>query len=279
MKLKLFRIYNKTSSAIVPKKTSDQALKIFSKPRIDKKREREIEALKSTKKTSFKFKDLEIATYHWGNEEKPEILLVHGWESTAGSLGLFANKLSENEHSVMAFDLKAHGKSDGKYTSLIETAEIITELFKKFPSIHTVIGHSMGGSASLLACVEFSQDNNIKNLVTISSPFDVKQIFNNFAKMLGYSDKVQELMIEKITTKHGRSKDDLDFHQFGEKKPEIKKIVVHGLADKVCLPKNALDAAKRWANVQLITREDLAHYKILWDESLVDEILSALKLA
>ncbi len=94
-----------------------------------------------------------------------------------------ANKLTQNNISVVRFDFTGLGSSDGdfantNFTSNVQDLVMAADYMRdnmQAPSI--LIGHSLGGSATLVAA------NHIpyaKAVVTIGAPFDASHVAHNF---------------------------------------------------------------------------------------------------
>lgn len=90
----------------------------------------------------------------WQTEEKPKgvICLVHGLGEHSGRYSAWATLLNRAEYSVLAFDLRGHGKSEGQrghvssYKDYFEEIEILLREAKlRFPGIPCFLyGHSLG---------------------------------------------------------------------------------------------------------------------------------------
>lgn len=82
------------------------------------------------------------------------ITLIHGIGEYAGRYAHFADFFTENGYHIYAFDLRGHGKSEGKrghvvsYRAFMDDIEDFTALQDKaYPDVpHFLYGHSMGGN-------------------------------------------------------------------------------------------------------------------------------------
>ena len=85
------------------------------------------------------------------------VLLLHGGGQTRWSWGRTAAALAEAGLRVHALDLRGHGESswcpDGAYT-LDHFAEDLRRVITTFPTPPVIVGASLGGLSSLLACGE-----------------------------------------------------------------------------------------------------------------------------
>ena len=92
-----------------------------------------------------------------GPEDGAPVLLLHGGGQTRWSWGRTAQALAEVGLRVHALDLRGHGESDwcpdGEYT-LDHFADDLRQVIEQFSMPPVVVGASLGGLSSLLACGE-----------------------------------------------------------------------------------------------------------------------------
>lgn len=148
-------------------------------------------------KYGFDFQEIEIPTknnknlYGWSipadnpnNENKPTIILIHGWSRNVDRVMSFIKRSHPAGYNLLAFDSRCHGKSDDdKFSSMLKFTEDIRaaiDYSEKLPNVDTnrigVLGLSIGGAAALYAA---SLDSRIKSLVTVgafSHPTKVMEI-------------------------------------------------------------------------------------------------------
>ncbi len=89
----------------------------------------------------------------WGNEGAPPMLLVHGGRDHCRNWDWVAERLRDDYH-IIAPDLRGHGDSQwiigGSYNQIDYVYDIAQLLNQKKMTPVTIIGHSLGGSISLL---------------------------------------------------------------------------------------------------------------------------------
>src|SRR5262245_15435923 len=83
--------------------------------------------------------------------EGPLIVLVHGWQGGASPLVTLAESLRAAGFRVALFDMPAHGEAAGWSTSGVEFLAILERVAAELGPLHAVVGHSLGGTAALLA--------------------------------------------------------------------------------------------------------------------------------
>ena len=146
MKKQIVRIL----SSISPKMMTNLAYKTLTNPQIKKLRENELELLDKAEKEKYKFREFNIQTYKWGNQDNEKILLIHGWEGQAGNFTDIIQKLLDHNYHVISFDGPSHGFSSKGKTSLFEFSELVGEMIKKY-DCKKLVSHSFGGVATTFA--------------------------------------------------------------------------------------------------------------------------------
>jgi pimeloyl-ACP methyl ester carboxylesterase len=104
----------------------------------------------------------------WGNPDAPPMLLIHGGRDHCRNWDWVAEKFRHDYH-IVAPDLRGHGDSQwmvgGAYNQLDYVYDIAQLLYQKQMTPLTIIGHSLGGSISLLYTALHPQ--NVNKLVAI----------------------------------------------------------------------------------------------------------------
>jgi len=95
-----------------------------------------------------------------GNPDRPAVVIVHGLGDTLESYVDRADRLHRRGHTVLLLDLRAHGGSQGRYTTLggLERADVRAAMEDLRRSGRArgglvLMGHSMGAVAVLRAAV------------------------------------------------------------------------------------------------------------------------------
>ncbi len=93
---------------------------------------------------------LNILTY--GDQRLPKLLIAHGLFGSARNWGVIAKRLSDTYH-VITPDMRNHGASPWQSTqSYFDMADDLAELLDE-PTF--VVGHSMGGKASMVLALKY----------------------------------------------------------------------------------------------------------------------------
>ena len=129
------------------------------------------------KEFNFNIFNTEFYGQYWqAKNTKAVVVLVHGMGEHSSRYIHVANKLTENNFSVVAFDHFGHGKTAGKrghnpsfeavLESVTKTIEKAKELFPKKPIF--LYGHSMGGNVVVNYAIR--KNHNLKGIIA-TSPF------------------------------------------------------------------------------------------------------------
>ena len=104
----------------------------------------------------------------WGNPDAPPMILIHGGRDHCRNWDWVAEQLRHDYH-IIAPDLRGHGDSQwmvgGSYQQIDYVYDIAQLLHQKQMTPVTVIGHSLGGSISLLYTA--LHPDNVVKLVSI----------------------------------------------------------------------------------------------------------------
>ena len=223
-------------------------------------------------RSSLMFQKQRIKLYEWGTSNKG-VLLVHGWAGRATQVGHLAQPLVDAGFKVYAFDAPAHGYSSGKQTNLMEFTELIKLLVKKNSDIHSIIGHSMGGTASIYGLY---QGVKISKCVIIGTPAYTDWILSSFCKQINVSAKVEHLIKTYIENKFNKSFEELNNSSM-VKTLKTKGLILHCKDDVDCFYKDAVTIHENWKNSTLVLTKNLGHRRILRNTDTTKTIVEFLK--
>ncbi len=86
---------------------------------------------------------------HGTPTDKPGLVIVHGLYGSGRNWGVIAKRLSDERH-VVAVDMRNHGASKWTTThNYPEMADDLAEVLQSLGGPYDVLGHSMGGKASM----------------------------------------------------------------------------------------------------------------------------------
>jgi pimeloyl-ACP methyl ester carboxylesterase len=278
--LKLYRAYFKILSSISPDLAARSAINLFQKPRQLKRKKREQKFYDNATSHTIIWNDDVITYFSKGDAKNPLVILSHGWESNAGSMGGIADLLVDQGYYCIILEHPAHGVNMQKKTNIIlaENAyqTVLKDLNPQKP--FSVIGHSFGSAVSSLT---FSQNNyELDHLILLASPNKIKDIFYDYKRIIGLPDKAYSKMLKIIQKEFKGGKEILEMSVADSvNRINIKKLtLIHDRKDKIVPIISSVDI-KNNAQMpsELIDLERLGHYRMLWNDEVFTHVLGVLQ--
>jgi len=272
MMFALMRILFGILSVLAPRLAARWAYKMFFTPMGLPRPDSEMPYYESANHSSMAYNGKKVALYTWGDGAET-ILLIHGWASRGTRMGHLAEALVEKGYKVIAFDLPAHGDSEGKTTNLFEISELIAQICEKQGSVHSIIAHSFGGMA---LCNAVHRHNlNVNRVVLVAPPFTMKYIFESFAAIMNITQKVSDMLVELIRRRFLEERNvdvfELSVDSF-VKSLNFPFLVIHDRDDKDISYSQGEGYANNLPDVEFVTTEGLGHRRILKEPEIMDKI-------
>lgn len=244
-----------TISFVSKKYAATHALELFTKPLKGKINERQSKFLDTAHKEELLHNGIPIMTYRWSGNKKT-ILLAHGWESNSARWEDLIIELNRTGYNIVVLDAPAHGNSGGRRFNAILYSEFIATVSKRFnPDI--VIGHSVGGMASVFSLKEYP-NQNAKKLILLGAPSEFKNILNQYVDLMGYNNNIRTALNNIIIKRFGKAPDDFSTAKYIQSL-ETEILIVHDKLDKIIPYQDALLIKNNHQNSTLITTEGLGH--------------------
>jgi pimeloyl-ACP methyl ester carboxylesterase len=190
----------------------------------------------------------------------PIVLHVHGVHSNLGSMVTIAEALLEKNFQVVLFDAPAHGEALGTTADPGEVRELIRGMYDRFPELHAVISHSLGGLWALSA---WSHDVRAKAFVAISSPSTKLFLVEKFAELNAMEGETIQELVRQLESRLGEG-------GWAEYSPsEVVKtinvpgLIIHGETDDYVPPAHAEDLHSCWRRSTVEFVEDAGLFDIV----------------
>lgn len=211
-------------------------------------------------------KEIDLLTYGYSPKK---VLLVCGWAGRSTQLFMIADKLLEKGFMVVSFDGPAHGKSEGKQTSLPDFLDTIKEINTQFGPFGSAVGHSFGG----MALYNTANYLGLKKLVTIGAGDKVSTILSRFVNNLTLKPKIATKLKEFFDQKF---KEDVDNLASAVQAKSIKfpVLVVHDSQDGDVAVSCAQNIRQNLQNGSLLITQGLGHTKILRDKKTMSQVVN-----
>ncbi|MEQ6119626.1 alpha/beta hydrolase [Reichenbachiella sp. MALMAid0571] len=271
--IRIIKLYFKTLSMITPTLAGKHAFLLFQKTRkkIVRKNERQFYNLSRHFRISHHLEDIDC--YELGDPKNPLVLLVHGWDSNAGSMAAIAFQLVEQGYYVVAFNLPAHGFSKLKRANLKICREYFLAVVEKmYPDKpFSVIAHSFGSAVSTFSLADSRFD--IDKLVLLTNPNKFGEVLQGYQSFVKLSDKAFEKTLEMAQKLIGKPVAEMNIEDMHKSFNYNKLLLIHDRQDKVLPYQNSIAVHKKWNNSELVTLESIGHYKMLWNEHVINSIM------
>jgi pimeloyl-ACP methyl ester carboxylesterase len=209
-----------------------------------------------------------IQVYQWGPEDAPLVLCAHGWWSHAGRFVALADPLLGAGLRVAAFDAPGHGRSSGWRASMPEFARTIQAVGDHLGSIDTIVGHSLGGAASLYA---LSRGLVARRAVALAAPSNLAVWADRFRDALALSPRVDARMRERLSNRLNFAWSDLEMSRVA---PEVSVpgLVIHDVDDVDVPIADGRRLAASWPGARLVETRGLGHRRILRDDAVIRRV-------
>lgn len=274
--LKFIQFYFKIASAISPKLAGNQAFELFQRPLNKKIRKKEMSFFKVAKSFKVKYYLEDIQCYELGNPSGRLVLLVHGWESNAASMSAIGLKLAEEGHHVILFNLPAHGFSKLKKANIKMCKEVFLEVVNHLnpKQAFSIVSHSFGSAVTSYALSKTT--HQVDQLIFLTTPNSITKIFEDYSSFIGINQKAHEQLCRRAENILHEPLDDIRVDHLGKKIRYNHLLLLHGTDDKILPKTNSIEIYNQWSKSELQLLENTGHYKMLWDDKVINRVLAQL---
>lgn len=221
------------------------------------------------RRSELTYGDRTIPVYEWGSG--PAVLLVHGWRSRASRFSALVEAL-ENEHTVVAFDAPGNGDSPGRRTTAFEYAAIAGMLSERYDGFDTIVGHSLGVVATVMAVRDFGA--RTQRIVGIAGVHDFDHVLDVFARKTGLTASGARRFRDRFTAWAEPVMGD-PFRRLVSELPgedQVPMLLVHDRSDREVEAHQADLIAVAHADARVVLTDGLGHNRILSDPAVVDAV-------
>jgi pimeloyl-ACP methyl ester carboxylesterase len=249
--------------------------RIFFTPFRYKTPVRELAAENAAEKFTIISNGKKIQCYQWGDPSKPYVMVMHGWAGRATQFRKFVPLFLDGGYRIIGFDGPAHGKSEGKRTTIADFSEAMNNLASVKGNPIAIIAHSFGGGASLYA---ITNGFPVKKLINIASPSIADRIIQSYLKVIGGSAKVGEGFKKLVKDKYGKSFEEFTALELIKKVPaDFRFMIVHDRDDREVDIIHVQELVKVYPSARLELTTGLGHNRILKDELVILSCLAFIK--
>ncbi len=227
----------------------------------------ELEFLRRAERFTVRANSQTVAAYRWGSG--PAVLCTHGWWSHAGRFAVLGDALVAAGHSVIAFDAPGHGRSAGWRASMPEFARTLEAVATHAGGVDAVVGHSLGGAATIFA---LSRGLPVRRAVVLATPTDLRAWADRFRDTFRLPTAVYALMQENMMRRLGVTWDDVAIPALAAR-VTVPGLVVHCDEDPDVAIAEGEAVADAWPAATLHRTTGLGHRAILRDPGVVARVV------
>jgi pimeloyl-ACP methyl ester carboxylesterase len=170
------------------------------------------------------------AAYVWGSDE-PTVLALHGWGADSTTMSTVVAAALDSGESAICFDAPGHGVSPGSHATMREYAHVTLAVLQRFPSIHTIVAHSMSSIAAVSAVAK-SDATNVRNLLLLAPTCSLSGVLDRWAAQRGMPRALVEQIHRELKRRDGMPVSHWDIRTLGLP-TTVRVRIVHDPTDEV----------------------------------------------
>ncbi|NJD11005.1 MAG: alpha/beta hydrolase [Gemmatimonadetes bacterium] len=266
---RLVRAYFRTLGALAPRAAAQRAFALAAQPSA---RPRVSSAARALLERAEPFTvdadDRRLCAYRWrGNGAAAgTVLLAHGWNSRAAHFTPWVEPLLARALDVVAFDMPAHGESEGRRTDGLDMARALGCVAGEVGQLRGVVGHSAGAYAAAAAAAGNHLLGRppvaVERLVLIAGLDDPLLHFVGVAGMLRLGPAAGEELLRLATAAYGHPLTAFALTRIPGGWPQ-PTLLFHDPGDPEVPFSEARALAAAFPNITLLPAEGFGHRRIL----------------
>jgi pimeloyl-ACP methyl ester carboxylesterase len=226
--------------------------------------------LTSVERHSVRIGEGMIAAWRCGTDRA--VLLVHGWEDDNSLWAPLIDALAEQQRALVAFDMPAHGFSDGDWGLHPQAADAVLAVAAELGPVDAVVGHSSGASIAGLAIREGLA---VDRAVLIAPPLRGDNRWLRLAARLGYSQDVARAA--QATYEEGISRARVEFDlRSALPSLDVDLLVIHSVDDERMPFSDSRDVVSECRRADLVAVNGLTHRRTARDPEVVARVVEFL---
>ena len=179
-------------------------------------------------------------------------------------MAAFVKPLLANGKRVIALDCWGHGDSPGLESNGVALAESILQCARECGPFESIVGHSAGGAAIVIA---INRGLQVKRAVLLAPP-SIPNAMRRFARARGFSDRMTKRFLKRMEEHVGATIAEVDFAVVAPALNTPLKII-HDLKDREIPFEDSLALARVYPSAVLEPVRGCGHRRILRSPSVV----------
>ncbi|WP_214467988.1 alpha/beta fold hydrolase [Microbacterium flavescens] len=215
----------------------------------------------------------DVILYEWGTSGDV-VVLAHGWDGRASQFAALVRELLAEGYRVVAFDAPAHGDSLGRGTYLIDWIDALGAIRRRYGRLHTVVGHSFGGLATLIAAADGLA---VDRVVTVAAPADADLLLTQFQAMLRFDDRTAAALRVRFADRFFPGERDPFARLSAVRRPlphATPLLAAHDEGDRVVPFGELARIVEANAGTQIAATRGFGHNRILESDAFLDAVLA-----
>jgi len=263
----LLRLGGRILSALAPQTAARIAARWFLTPPRPRRPAAELALLERASARPLFVGGRRLEMWKWGRG--PVVLLAHGWGGRGAQLGAFVDPLVARGFSVVAFDAPGHGLAEAGQVTIPEMTAALRAVAATQRPLAGLIAHSVGATVAVRALYE---GLHAEAVVLVAPAAELLGPATSFARGLGLSPRVGELMRERIELRVGKPFSAFDVPTLA---PALSAplLVVHDRGDGEVPWQHGHLVAQSWAGpAEILITDALGHRRVLRDPQVVGTV-------
>lgn len=277
--MKLIPFYFRFLGFISPQFAAKSAFNIFLTPKKRKIGEKNKAVIEKAEISFVDYKNKKVALYKWWDKEnKKTAFIIHGWESMASDFYKMILELKSGGYNVISFDAPSHGMSMGKKTNVNEFKEVFHLILSREKiSTMDVIGHSLGGVASLLAVNEYDESLEVDKMILLATPSNISGRVKDFKKLLSLNQKSSFLLDSLIEKRITYPINELDSRILNKPINVNSLHLIYDEMDRVVSLKEGETFSENW-KIPIEKVLKVGHFKMINNKEVLTNLRNMLKI-
>lgn len=210
--------------------------------------------------------------YQWGSDD-PSVLAMHGWGADSTTMAAVVDVAVAHGESVLCFDAPGHGASRGSQATLIEYVEAVGAVLRRFPSIQTVVAHSLSAIA-VVAAIARSESSGVRSLLLLAPACSLSGVLDRWAAERRLPAGVTMLVAKELRRRDGVPVSHWDIRTLGLG-ATVRVCILHDPQDHSVPFSDALQIAAG-GRAELMETPGVGHHGILGSEQMRAALASLL---